>query len=416
MEHYYRILENGIKVVHVPIQSKVAYICLGTNTGSRDELPGEEGYAHFLEHMLFKGTKNRSNWHILNRMESVGGDLNAYTSKEETFVYSTSHIDYTERALELLADVVFASTFPEKEMRKEVDVIIDEINSYLDSPSELIFDDIEELIFKGHTLAHNILGTEENLKAITPEKLIKFYNRTYNTDQMILCIMGDLSRKKVDKLVDKYYSTIPSNRRTFTRSAPLEIDGISKQDIKTVYQAHVIEGYRAFHLHSPERATLALLTNYLGGPGMNSRLNLNLRERNGIAYNVESHYSAMSDCGMLTIYFGTEEENLKKSKRIIEKEIQLLKTKPLSETKLQAAKKQILGQILISNENRENTLLNIAKSYLHYNGYDSFEQLSEKVNKITSENILEVANKVFDDSKTFELKYIPSPNSNEDED
>lgn len=416
MEHKFRILENGIKLVHIPIQSKVAYICLGTNTGSRDEHSDEEGYAHFIEHMLFKGTQNRSNWHILNRMESVGGDLNAYTSKEETFVYSTSHVDYTERALELLADVVFASKFPEKEIKKEVDVIIDEINSYLDSPSELIFDDIEELIFKDHSLAHNILGTEENLKEITQEKLLAFYHRTYNTDQMILCIMGDLTSKKVDKLVDKYFANIPSNTRSFVRTEPKLIKGNSKQELKSVYQAHVIEGYRAFNLFSPERATLALLANYLGGPGMNSRLNLNLRERNGIAYNVESHYSAMSDCGMLTIYFGTEEENLKKSKRIIEKEIELLKTVELSETKLQAAKKQILGQILISNENRENTLLNIAKSYLHYNHYDSFEELTEKVNAITANQLMQVANKVFDRDATFELKYLPTANSEDDED
>lgn len=415
MEHTYRQLENGIKVIHVPIQSNVTYICVGVNTGSRDEVTEEQGYAHFLEHMMFKGTKKRKNWHILNRMESVGGDLNAYTTKEETFVYSTSHVDYTDRALELLSDIIFASSFPDKEIVKEIDVVIDEINSYLDSPSELIFDEIEELIFKGHSLAHNILGTEQNLKKISRDKLMQFYKQSYNTDEMVVCIMGNQSPKQIDRLIDKYFASHPANYRNFKRYTPDSIDGDRQESKRNVYQAHVVKSYRAFHLYSPERPTLALLNNYLGGPGMNSRLNLNLRERNGIAYNVESNYTAMSDCGMFTIYYGTEDENLKKSNRIIEKEIGLLKNKALTATQLQAAKKQILGQILISNENRENTLLNIAKSYLHFNAYDSFEVLTQKVEKITSHDLLDVANQVFDESKAFELKYIPN-NNDTDED
>ena len=415
MEHTYRRLENGIKVIHVPVESNVTYICLGVNTGSRDEDTDEQGYAHFLEHMLFKGTQKRKNWHILNRMECVGGDLNAYTTKEETFIYSTSHVDYTDRALELLSDIIFSSSFPEKEIEKEIDVVIDEINSYLDSPSELIFDEIEEQIFKGHNLAHNILGTEANLKKITRQKLLKYYHRTYNTDQMVLCVMGNQSPKQIDRLINKYFAQQTANYRSFTRQTPETIEGDYLECRKNVYQSHVIKSYRAFHLFSPERPTLALLTNYLGGPGMNSRLNLNLRERNGIAYNVESLYTAMSDCGMFTIYFGTDEENLKKSNRIIEKEISLLKNKLLTATQLQAAKKQLLGQILISNENRENTLLNIAKSYLHFNAYDSFEELTKKVENITAKHLLEVANQVFDETKAFELKYIPN-NTDTDED
>lgn len=414
MEHTFRRLQNGIKVIHVPIQSKVTYICAGVNTGSRDEREEEEGYAHFLEHMLFKGTRNRRNWHILNRMESVGGDLNAYTSKEETFVYSTSHVDYTDRALELLADIVFASSFPDKEINKEIDVVIDEINSYLDSPSEQIYDELEELVFKGHNLAHNILGTEKNLKNITREKLMQFYKRTYNTDEMVICILGNQSTNRINKLIDKYFAAQQANFRAFKRTKPEIISGIQEQLSKSVYQAHVIQGYRAFHLYSPERPTLALLNNYLGGPGMNSRLNLNLRERNGIAYNIESHYSAMSDTGMFSIYYGTEVENLKKSSKLIQKEINLLKNKTLTSTQLQAAKKQILGQILISNENRENTLLNIAKSYMHFNKYDSYEELSAKINQITSEHLREVANQIFDHNNFFELKYIPNNETNED--
>ena len=404
-DYFSHILPNGLRIVHLPSASPVSYCGFAVNAGTRDEEMDEFGLAHFVEHMIFKGTEKRKSWHILNRMENVGGGLNAYTTKEETFVYSIFMEEHFRRAFELLSDLVFHSQFPEQEIEKEVDVILDEINSYEDSPSELIFDEFENLLFDGHALGHNILGDEQSLLGFGSESGKSFMRRFYAPENMVFFSMGRIPFKKIVQMAESTLSDIAFPMAARNRTAPGELLPVSRQIHKDTHQAHVLIGGRAYSMHDEKRLPLFLLNNLLGGPGMNNRLNVSLREKNGLVYNVESNVTSYTDTGLASIYFGTDPKNKEKAIRLVYKELAKLREVKLTATQLAAAKKQVIGQLGVSGDNREGLFLGLGKSFLHYNRYDTLPEVFAKVEKLTAGEIREVANEIFAPERLFSLIY-----------
>jgi len=406
MEFYTHTLNNGIRIIHKPDMSEVGYCGIIINAGSRDEKEEEHGMAHFIEHVVFKGTKKRKAFHVLSRLEDVGGELNAYTTKEETCIYASFLKDDYERSVELISDITFHSIFPEKEIEKEKEVVIDEINSYKDSPAELIFDDFDELLYPNHALGRNILGTPEILKSFDRESIFKFIKNNYHTDQIVFCSIGSLSIKKVIKLAEKYFGSIKPNLRTNKRGIiePSEPRIIEIQ--KDTYQSHIVIGTTAYDSNHPQRLGLHLLNNLLGGPGMNSRLNLALREKKGIAYNIESNYSPLFGTGVFSIYYGTDQKNIDRSLKIVHAELKKLKEKTLGSMQLHKAKRQLKGQIAISSENKESLLLNLGKSYLLYDKVDSLQYIYKKIDSLSASDLLQIANETFDEKKLSQLIYL----------
>lgn len=402
-DYFSHILPNGLRIVHLPSASPVSYCGFAVNAGTRDEEMDEFGLAHFVEHMIFKGTEKRKSWHILNRMENVGGELNAYTTKEETFVYSIFMEEHFRRAFELLSDLVFHSQFPEQEIEKEVDVILDEINSYEDSPSELIFDEFENLLFDGHALGHNILGDEQSLLGFGSESGKSFMRRFYAPENMVFFSMGRIPFKKIVQMAESTLSDIAFPMAARNRTAPDELLPVSRQIHKDTHQAHVLIGGRAYSMHDEKRLPLFLLNNLLGGPGMNNRLNVSLREKNGLVYNVESNVTSYTDTGLASIYFGTDPKNKEKAIRLVYKELAKLREVKLTATQLAAAKKQVIGQLGVSGDNREGLFLGLGKSFLHYNRYDTLPEVFAKVEKLTAGEIREVANEIFAPERLFSL-------------
>jgi len=402
-DYFSHILPNGLRIVHLPSASPVSYCGFAVNAGTRDEEMDEFGLAHFVEHMIFKGTEKRKSWHILNRMENVGGELNAYTTKEETFVYSIFMEEHFRRAFELLSDLVFHSQFPEQEIEKEVDVILDEINSYEDSPSELIFDEFENLLFDGHALGHNILGDEQSLLGFGSESGKSFMRRFYAPENMVFFSMGRIPFKKIVQMAESTLSDIAFPMAARNRTAPGELLPVSRQIHKDTHQAHVLIGGRAYSMHDEKRLPLFLLNNLLGGPGMNNRLNVSLREKNGLVYNVESNVTSYTDTGLASIYFGTDPKNKEKAIRLVYKELAKLREVKLTATQLAAAKKQVIGQLGVSGDNREGLFLGLGKSFLHYNRYDTLPEVFAKVEKLTAGEIREVANEIFAPERLFSL-------------
>ncbi len=399
-------LKNGIRVIHKYENSEVGYCGIIINAGSRDELEEEHGMAHFIEHVIFKGTKKRKAFHVLSRLEDVGGELNAYTTKEETCIYASFLKEDYERSMELIADISFHSIFPEKELEKEKEVIIDEINSYKDSPAELIFDDFEEQLYPNHPIGRNILGEENRLKSFTKKDILKFIDNNYHTDQIVFCSVGSQNFKKIIKLAEKYFGDIPENRRIEKREdIPASTPTIIKVD-KDTYQSHIILGCTAYDYNHPKRLGLHLLNNLLGGPGMNSRLNMCLREKKGIAYNIESSYTPFYGTGVFSIYFGTDRKNIDKSIKIIFNELNKLRTKELGSMQLHKAKRQLKGQIAISSENKESLMLNIGKSFLMYNKVDSLIDVYQKIDNLTSSDLMEIANETFNPDNLSQLIYL----------
>ncbi len=404
-DYFSHILPNGLRIVHLPSASPVSYCGFAVNAGTRDEEMDEFGLAHFVEHMIFKGTEKRKSWHILNRMENVGGELNAYTTKEETFVYSIFMEEHFRRAFELLSDLVFHSQFPEQEIEKEVDVILDEINSYEDSPSELIFDEFENLLFDGHALGHNILGDEQSLLGFGSESGKSFMRRFYAPENMVFFSMGRIPFKKIVQMAESALSDVAFPMAARNRTAPGELLPVSRQIHKDTHQAHVLIGGRAYSMHDEKRLPLFLLNNLLGGPGMNNRLNVSLREKNGLVYNVESNVTSYTDTGLASIYFGTDPKNKEKAIRLVYKELAKLREVKLTATQLAAAKKQVIGQLGVSGDNREGLFLGLGKSFLHYNRYDTLPEVFAKVEKLTAGEIREVANEIFAPERLFSLIY-----------
>ncbi len=407
---------NGLRVIHLSSSSPVSYCGFAVNAGTRDERPEEYGMAHFVEHLLFKGTQKRKAWHILNRMENVGGELNAYTTKEDTFIYSSCLSEDAERAIELLCDLVCNSQFPEKEIIKEREVVLDEINSYKDNPSELIFDDFENLLFEDHAIGHHILGEKKFLKKFNQKMCLEFFNEHYRPENMVFFFYGQTAFQKIVRLVEKCWNEKNglngnneelSNRRSQNkRIVPSIIVPKQIETDKKLHQAHVMIGARAYDLHHPKRTGLYLLNNILGGPGMNSRLNLSLREKFGLVYNVEAGLTTYSDSGIITIYFGTDPKSKEKCIELTMKEIDRLRVEKLKLSQLMAAKKQLKGQLGISSDNGENLALGMGKSFLHLKKYDNLQQVYSKIDKITAEELQEIANEVFAENNLFRLTYI----------
>ncbi len=412
-------LDNGLRIIHLPSDSKVVYCGYQINAGTRNEEPGEEGLAHFCEHVTFKGTERRKAWHILNCLENVGGDLNAYTNKEGTVYYSAILKEHIARAVDLLTDIVFHSVYPQAEIDKEVEVICDEIESYNDSPAELIYDEFENIIFKGSPLGHNILGTAEQVRSFKTEDALRFTRKLYRPDNAIFFAYGDIDFKKLVRLLKK--SFLSEERRvksekfnspeaqaqfniqhsTFNTQHSFEGQTIVMQ--KNTHQAHVMIGTRAYDVNDSRRMPLYLLNNMLGGPGMNAKLNLALREHNGLVYTVESTMVAYGDTGVWSIYFGCDEHDVKRCLRLVRKELDKFMQKPLSEAQLKAAKKQIKGQVGVACDNRENFALDFGKSFLHYGWEKNVDRLYEQVDEITAEQIQAVAQELFDKDRLTTL-------------
>ena len=473
-------LDNGLRIIHLPSDSQVVYCGYQINAGTRNEEPGEEGLAHFCEHVTFKGTERRKAWHILNCLESVGGDLNAYTNKEGTVYYSAILKEHIARAVDLLSDIVFHSVYPQAEIDKEVEVICDEIESYNDSPAELIYDEFENILFKGSPLGHNILGTAEQVRAFKTEDALRFTRKLYRPDNAIFFAYGDIDFKKLVKLIQKALGECPKGRELacsadcksaetpteeriteetpteeriaeetpteerITEETPTEEriaeetptkeriaeetpteemeagdanhkvqsskfnvqSKVAGQTIvmqKNTHQAHVMIGTRAYDVNDDRRMPLYLLNNMLGGPGMNAKLNLALREHNGLVYTVESTMVAYGDTGTWSIYFGCDEHDVKRCLRLVRKELDKFMQKPLSDAQLKAAKKQIKGQIGVACDNRENFALDFGKSFLHYGWEKNVDRLYEQVDEITAAQIQAVAQELFDKDRLTTL-------------
>lgn len=442
-------LDNGLRIIHLPSDSKVVYCGYQINAGTRNEEPGEEGLAHFCEHVTFKGTERRKAWHILNCLESVGGDLNAYTNKEGTVYYSAILKEHIARAVDLLTDIVFHSVYPQAEIDKEVEVICDEIESYNDSPAELIYDEFENTIFKGSPLGHNILGTAEQVRSFKTEDALRFTRKLYRPNNAIFFAYGDIDFKKLVKLIrkaladddsgkvaenaansvgklaeeklpqisqitqisgdensittEKSVSSVKSVGPENYPSVGKEIAGQTIVMQKNTHQAHVMIGTRAYDVNDSRRMPLYLLNNMLGGPGMNAKLNLALREHNGLVYTVESTMVAYGDTGIWSIYFGCDEHDVKRCLRLVRKELDKFMQKPLSEAQLKAAKKQIKGQVGVACDNRENFALDFGKSFLHYGWEKNVDRLYEQVDEITAEQIQAVAQELFDKDRLTTL-------------
>lgn len=403
-------LDNGLRIIHLPSDSQVVYCGYQINAGTRNEEPGEEGLAHFCEHVTFKGTERRKAWHILNCLESVGGDLNAYTNKEGTVYYSAILKEHIARAVDLLSDIVFHSVYPQAEIDKEVEVICDEIESYNDSPAELIYDEFENILFKGSPLGHNILGTAEQVRAFKTEDALRFTQKLYRPDNAIFFAYGDIDFKKLVRLLQRALaddeSVVNLAEEKLPKNYPSVGDGIAGQTIvmqKNTHQAHVMIGTRAYDVNDDRRMPLYLLNNMLGGPGMNAKLNLALREHNGLVYTVESTMVAYGDTGTWSIYFGCDEHDVKRCLRLVRKELDKFMQKPLSDAQLKAAKKQIKGQIGVACDNRENFALDFGKSFLHYGWEKNVDRLYEQVDEITAAQIQAVAQELFDKDRLTTL-------------
>ena len=406
-------LDNGLRIIHLPSDSKVVYCGYQINAGTRDEEPGEEGLAHFCEHVTFKGTERRKAWHILNCLESVGGDLNAYTNKEGTVYYAAILKEHIARAVDLLSDIVFHSTYPQQEIGKEVEVICDEIESYNDSPAELIYDEFKNILFKGNSLGHNILGTAEQVRQFTTEDALRFTRKLYRPDNAVFFAYGDIDFKKLVTLLKRSVGSEELrvkneefNSREEERMKGEESNSPKGQTIvmeKHTHQAHVMIGTQAYDVHDDRRMPLYLLNNILGGPGMNAKLNLALREHNGLVYTVESTMVAYGDTGTWSIYFGCDEHDVKRCLRLVRKELDKFMEKPLSDAQLRAAKKQIKGQIGVACDNRENFALDFGKSFLHYGWEKNVDRLYEQVDAITAQQMQAVAQELFDEHRLTTL-------------
>ena len=388
--------DNGLRVIHLPSESQVVYCGYQIAAGTRDEEAQEIGIAHFCEHMTFKGTQRRNALQIINALEGVGGELNAFTNKEDTVYYAAISKEHFAQAVDVLTDIVFHSQYPLHEIEKEVEVICDEIESYNDSPAELIYDEFENQLFKGHPLGHNILGTAEHLRTYKTEDALRFVRRYYRPDNAIFFVYGAIDFKQIVRRLKKQdfgkqeecESATPDTTLSTYQSTTLTME-------KNTHQAHVMLGSRAYDIHHPLRISLYLLNNILGGPGLNARLNLSLRERNGLVYTVESTMVSYSDTGMWCVYFGCDPHDVKKCLRLVRHELDKVMQKPLSATQLRHAKRQLKGQIAIACDNHEQFALDFGKSFLHYGWEKDITHLYDSIDKVTAEDIQKVANELF---------------------
>lgn len=398
-------LDNGLRVVYAPSPTNTVYLGLALDAGTRDEKDGESGMAHFAEHLSFKGTDRRTSRQIITYMESVGGDLNAFTGKEETVYYCTCQKEHFSRAMDLLFDVVFHSKYPQEEMDKEVEVVIDEIESYNDSPSELIYDDFEAMLFQGYPLGRSILGNAERLRAYKTEDVQNYTSRLYVPSNAVLFVYGNVSEKEIlrripDDVLSEAGQRIVTDETILRPYAPQ-----SKVIEKDTHQAHIMMGARAFGGTHPKHLALFLANNILGGPGLSSRLNLALREKRGLVYTVESTLTTYTDTGVWAIYFGCDHHDAEKCKRIVKRELQRLCDAPLSEKALNAAKRQIIGQIALSYDNFESVAIGMGKRMLHYGRTQTKEQFIDRIQALTAEQVWDAAREIFNPENLTILEY-----------
>lgn len=439
-------IDNGMRIVAASSPTNVVYCGIAVDAGTRDEMAGEEGMAHFTEHLSFKGTTRRRAWHILNRMETVGGDLNAYTGKEETVYYSTFLKEHFSRAIDLLLDVVLNSTYPQHEMDKEVEVVIDEIESYNDTPSELIFDEFENLMFDGHPIGHSILGNADSLRKMKSKDVLRFTQRLYRPERMVVFVVGDIPMKRIIHEVEKgchiaiserassglivpcqtlrpmagNQSSMSQSQRAAAENRQRESGAVGARETvllsgqtaakdivmhKDTHQAHVMMGVRTFGANDPRHLHLYFLNNILGGPGMNSRLNLALRERNGLVYTVESNSMCYTDAGMWSVYFGCDPDDVDRCKRLVLKELKRLTDAPLTEKELMAAKRQTKGQIGVSYDSFESVAIGMGKRFLHYGTTQTCEQLCQRIDALTASELYKTACELFLPERVTTLVY-----------
>ena len=392
-------LTNGIKIIHRHRAGELSHLALMVNAGMRDEKADENGLAHFIEHLVFKGTKRRKAYHILSCLENVGGELNAFTTKEETCIHASFLNDHIDKAMDLFADVIFNSTFPENEMEKEKEVILDEINSYRDTPADEIFDEFENLIYRGHQLGRNILGTIELVEKYTRDDIVKFRNQHYAPDRMVLACIGNISFNDFMKLANKYFADYQGNALPFERIPFVANKPANRVEVRQNHLTHVIMGGLAYRYTDERKLKLILLNNILGGPGMNTRLNLNIREKYGFAYTIESQYNAYSDTGNYTIYMGVDPHSQDRSIELVYKELNKLMTQRLGTLQLSNAKKQLIGQVALSNESGMNDLLSMVRAGFFEEHIETLPETIAKLEIITSSDLLEIANDVYDKNK-----------------
>ena len=401
-------LKNGLRIIHLPSSSQVVYCGYDIAAGTRNELPGEEGLAHFCEHISFKGTARRNALQIINAIEGLGGELNAFTNKEDTVYYAAISKEHFYQVVDVLTDIVFHSQYPQHEIDKEVEVICDEIESYNDSPAELIYDEFENLLFKGHPLGHNILGKAEQLRTYTAADALRFVQRNYRPEQMVFFVYGDIDFKRL--ISSPKFMDVPSGkaeRGEIKRGLNEMIDppicsgpqppslGGTYTIEKSTHQAHVMMGCQAYAYNDPRRMALYLLNNILGGPGMNARLNLSLRERHGLVYTVESTMVTYGDTGVWSIYFGCDHHDVNRCRRLVRHELDRLMQKPLSQRQLMIAKRQLKGQLAIACDNREQFALDFGRSYLHHGHERDLNALYRRIDALTAEELQAIACELF---------------------
>lgn len=397
MQYNTATLNNGLRIIHLPNTSKIAYCGYQIKAGTRNEKPGDEGLAHFCEHVTFKGTQTHTSTAIINKLESVGGDPNAFTNKEDTVFYSAIPVEHFAKAVDVLSDIVFYSIFPQAEIDKEVEVICDEIESYNDSPAELIYDEFENLVFKGHPLGHNILGSADRVRGFATADAMRFTQQYYRPDNAIFFVYGNIDFKRLVKTMEKL--TPKQQQESVVDEAQVVANGklpeltILNHD---THQAHVMIGNRAYSATHPLRIPLYLLNNMLGGPGMNARLNVILRERRGLVYSVESSMVCYGDTGLWSVYFGCDPHDVNRCVRLVKGEFKRLMEKPLPEKTLAAAKRQIKGQLAVACDNNENFAIDFGKSFLHFGDEKDIEKLYQKIDAVTVEQIQQVAKEIFD--------------------
>ena len=406
-DHYVHTLSNGIRILFKHAPSAITHCCFIVNAGSRDELPHQTGLAHFIEHLLFKETERRGTSQILNRLELVGADLNAYTTKEYTCIHASLLNQHLERAIDLFEDILFHSTFPEDEQEKERGVILDEIASYLDQPEEAIQDDFEEILFKNHPIGNNILGTPDTVAKLGTADIEQFIAANYNTHEMVFAVFGDYDFKKIIKLSEKYFGPIPANTSQKSRVAPGESSSSETIVTKPISQTHCIIGSKAYPSSHEYKNGLLLLNNLLGGMGMSSRLNLEIREKYGIAYTIESNYTALTDTGIFSIYYGTDTEKSDRAARLIHKELKKLRDNQLGTLQLHQAKEKFIGQIALAEENRISLIISMAKSLLDFGCIDTLQQVFDKINAVTAPQLLAISNEIFDNNRMTTLLFEP---------
>lgn len=397
MQYNTATLNNGLRIIHLPNTSKIAYCGYQIKAGTRNEKPGDEGLAHFCEHVTFKGTQTHTSTAIINKLESVGGDLNAFTNKEDTVFYSAIPVEHFAKAVDVLSDIVFYSIFPQAEIDKEVEVICDEIESYNDSPAELIYDEFENLVFKGHPLGHNILGSADRVRGFATADAMRFTQQYYRPDNAIFFVYGNIDFKRLVKTLEKL---TPKQLQESVVDEALVVANGKLPELTILYhdthQAHVMIGNRAYSATHPLRIPLYLLNNMLGGPGMNARLNVILRERRGLVYSVESSMVCYGDTGLWSVYFGCDPHDVNRCVRLVKGEFKRLMEKPLPEKTLAAAKKQIKGQLAVACDNNENFAIDFGKSFLHFGDEKDIEKLYQKIDAVTAEQIQQVAKEIFD--------------------